>query len=170
MDKLEIDDKGIEIASQNLQPGEFFSYDFRDKVRLDHVQVLKDAFKCLQAGEPADRITSPLKIITWNIERGYCLPAILVELEKLDADIICLQEIDSGCTRSHCVDTGVALARGLKMNYVFQLEFIELGSGSSPERHGVHGNGILTKFDIGDLFSIDHPTQVLSSFSIFLFV
>lgn len=164
MDKYETDDNILETASQKLQPGEFFSYDFRDKSRLEHVKVLKDAFKRLQAGEAVDSITSPLKIITWNIERGYCLPAILAELQKLDADIICLQEIDSGCTRSRCVDTGVVLARGLKMNYVFQLEFIELGSGATPESHGVHGNGILTKFDIGDLFSIDHATQVLSFF------
>jgi len=57
--------------------------------------------------------------------------------------------------------TGIAIARALKLNYVFQLEFIELGSAvKSPHLHGVHGNGIFTKFDFADFFSIDHPTQV----------
>ena len=79
------------------------------------------------------------RVVTWNIERGYCLEALIQELHGLDADILLLQaralsmrtharayrpaiahvlrvpglsqEIDIGCERSGGVDTGVAIAR-----------------------------------------------------------
>ncbi len=57
---------------------------------------------------------------------------------------------------------GIAIARELKYNYVFQLEFIEIDSAKNsinPTFHGVHGNGIMTKFDFGELYSLDHETQ-----------
>jgi endonuclease/exonuclease/phosphatase family metal-dependent hydrolase len=100
--------------------------------------------------------------VTWNIERGYELPKIIALLRAVDADIIALQEIDSGCSRSQFVDTGIAIARELQLNYLFQTEFIELESGDRSQptyRDGVHGNGILTKFDFSTWSSIDHACQ-----------
>ena len=46
----------------------------------------------------------------WNIERGYKLDAVVAELQKIDADIIALQEVDVGCERSDSKDTGAPLA------------------------------------------------------------
>ena len=109
-----------------------------------------------------DRIGQPLKVITWNIERGIKLEAIIEQLRAIDADIIALQEIDSWCSRSNFVDTGIAIARALELNYAFQLEFRELNSGKDdhkPYYHGVHGNGILTKFDIHNAETLDHKCQ-----------
>jgi len=40
-----------------------------------------------------------LKVVQWNIERGYQLEGIINELKSLDADIIGLQEIDIHCER-----------------------------------------------------------------------
>jgi endonuclease/exonuclease/phosphatase family metal-dependent hydrolase len=33
-------------------------------------------------------------VVSWNIEFGYALDAVAAELERLDADVICLQEVD----------------------------------------------------------------------------
>lgn len=51
---------------------------------------------------------APIVIRTsqWNIERGYKLAAVIDELRTCDADVIALQEVDIGCERSGCEDTG----------------------------------------------------------------
>ncbi len=51
--------------------------------------------------------------MTWNIERGYELDAVISSLGAIDADVISLQEIDIGCERSGGVDTGAAIASAL---------------------------------------------------------
>ena len=50
-----------------------------------------------------------LRIVQWNIERGYELPGIIEQLRTLDADVLLLQEIDVGCDRSGGLDTGARL-------------------------------------------------------------
>jgi endonuclease/exonuclease/phosphatase family metal-dependent hydrolase len=100
-----------------------------------------------------------IKIVQWNIERGYELDKIIETLKKLDGDIICLQEIDILCERSKCVDVGVEIAKALKLNYYFISEFEELWSEIRDPRSqggGVHGNGILTKFDVTEVRSLKH--------------
>lgn len=37
--------------------------------------------------------STPLKLVQWNIERGYCLEAIIEQLRGLDADVLALQEV-----------------------------------------------------------------------------
>jgi endonuclease/exonuclease/phosphatase family metal-dependent hydrolase len=58
-----------------------------------------------------------VRVVSWNIEYGYCLAAILEELRRLDADIICLQECDSfrDVPASVAVDCVAYLARQLGM-------------------------------------------------------
>ena len=50
--------------------------------------------------------TRPLRVVQWNIERGYELDAAKTTLAELDADILLLQEIDIGCDRSDNRDVG----------------------------------------------------------------
>jgi len=82
-------------------------------------------------------------------------------LKSIDADIIALQELDISCERSGSLDIGLEIAKALNLNYVFQSEFEELHS-PMREKHiqggGVHGNGILTKFDM-TARGIDHKYQ-----------
>lgn len=75
------------------KPGELVHFDYRSQ----------DAVKAA-AHLDADR---PLRVVQWNIERGYELDAIKSTLAELDADILILQEIDIGCDRSDNRDTGV---------------------------------------------------------------
>ena len=86
-------------------PGEVLHYDFREE-RTD----------------PKKNI----KFLQWNIERGYKLQEIIETLKNLDSDVIALQEIDIGCERSDHKDTGVEIAKALKMNYIFVCEFEEI--------------------------------------------
>ena len=70
-------------------PGEIFTADFRP------------------SPAPATALPSnPIKLLQWNIERGYKLPGIIKELKDINADIISLQEMDVGCERSDSRDTG----------------------------------------------------------------
>ncbi|KAK9797737.1 hypothetical protein WJX73_003326 [Symbiochloris irregularis] len=101
----------------------------------------------------------PLRILQWNIERGYQLQRIISELKAADADIIALQEIDIGNERSDKYDTGVEIATQLCLNYAFLCEFEELHSpqrSADAQGGGVHGNAILSKFDISNVRAIEH--------------
>jgi exonuclease III len=84
-----------------------------------------------------------IKIIQWNIERGYKLPEIISILKKYDADIICIQEIDLNCERTNhkgfdkfkelylylkFQDVGEEIAQALSMKYAFVNEFQEIHS------------------------------------------
>lgn len=40
-----------------------------------------------------------VRLLQWNIERGYKLDAILDEVERLQPDVLSIQEIDIGCDR-----------------------------------------------------------------------
>jgi endonuclease/exonuclease/phosphatase family metal-dependent hydrolase len=91
-----------------------------------------------------------LKCVQWNIERGYKLDDIKALLIFQDADIICLQELDIGCERSHGRNCAVEIAAALGMKCAFLVEFEELHSSlrsSSDQGGGVHGNAILSKYD-----------------------
>ncbi|KAJ1720214.1 hypothetical protein LPJ61_006193 [Coemansia biformis] len=106
-------------------------------------------------------IPLPLRVVQWNIERGYKLEAVIAALEKLDADILCLQEIDIGNERSGGQDHGRIIAERLKLNGGVAIEFQELRSpcrDPGQQGGGVHGNAIFSRFDMR-LRVIDHAHQ-----------
>eukprot|EP00775_Hariotina_reticulata_P004582 gene4582-4836_t len=99
------------------------------------------------------------KLLQWNIERGYKLDLIIQQLKQADADILSLQEVDIGCERSGYRDTGKEIAQALGLNYIFVCEFQELHSplrDASSQGGGVHGNAILTKYDLIKWDVIEH--------------
>ena len=117
------------------KPGEVIIRDFRPSGHADHSRADSQV---------------PFRFLQWNIERGYKLNEVIELLKAEDADIIALQEIDIGCERSDCKDTGLLIAQALEMNYAFICEFEELKSDKrspSSQGGGVHGNGILSRFD-----------------------
>ncbi|KAJ2781620.1 hypothetical protein H4R18_002764 [Coemansia javaensis] len=128
-------------------PGQLVAYDFRDR----------DA----PAAGPGAEIPRPLRAVQWNIERGYQLDAVLAVLEELDADILCLQEIDIGNERSGGLDHARIIAERLRLNCGVAIEFQELRSpcrSAQQQGGGVHGNAILSKFDMA-LRVVDHAHQ-----------
>lgn len=101
--------------------------------------------------EPKINPSSELKIIEWNIERGMVMDGILKELEKINADILLIQEIDIDCERSKRIDCLTKIAERLKMSYAYVSEFCELYDKVRKEKDqggGVHGNAIFSKFTI----------------------
>jgi len=114
--------------------------------------------------EPRTRLTasSAIRVIQWNIERGYELAGIIAELQQLDADILLLQELDIACDRSGGVDCLTEIARALKMAYAFTPEFRELRSPVRCERDqggGIHGNAVLARFPLREARVIKHTVQ-----------
>lgn len=112
----------------------------------------------------------PIKLIQWNVERGYQLNEIIQHLLERDADILCLQELDIDCERSGFQDTCQEIARALGMKAVFAVEFEELpdpqlrsfGNRSKAGHKNLHGNAILTRFDFVHTGVIAHRYQPLN--------
>src|SRR5271170_4705685 len=79
-----------------------------------------------------------IRVVDWNIDRGLRLPEILAFLDRTNADILTLQEVDINAKRTHQLNIAQEIARPLQMNYVFGREFQELtqGSRASPAYHG----------------------------------
>lgn len=89
-----------------------------------------------------------LRVVTWNINRGGQYEKILRALKQaLPADIYLLQEVDCQVRRTHYRNVAKDLARQLKMNYAFGIEFQELGEGK-PGHPALHGQATLSHFPI----------------------
>jgi endonuclease/exonuclease/phosphatase family metal-dependent hydrolase len=105
-------------------------------------------------GEPAriahvPAAARPLRIVTWNIERGVRFNEIAAALKTFNPDVVLLQEVDRGCKRSGKVDVARELAHALGMNWVTGGEFQEIGeaNGNTP---AVTGQAILSRTPISD--------------------
>ncbi|KAJ2548687.1 hypothetical protein EV175_004732 [Coemansia sp. RSA 1933] len=126
-------------------PGEILTYDCRNKPE-----------------RPATaEIPRPLRVVQWNIERGYQLDAVISTLEDLDADILCLQEIDIGNERSGGANHGEIIAQRLGLNGGIAIEFQELRSPCrdvAQQGGGIHGNAVYSKFDM-TFRIVDHNHQ-----------
>jgi len=79
-----------------------------------------------------------LRVVSWNINRGLQLNAVIDFLARSSADLILLQETDIHARRTRCGNIPCEIAQALQMNYVFGREFEELAQGkaNSPAHHG----------------------------------
>jgi endonuclease/exonuclease/phosphatase family metal-dependent hydrolase len=79
-----------------------------------------------------------LKLLNWNIERGLQFSGIAKVIESEKPDICILQEADLNARRTGHRNVSEELARMFQINYVFGVEFQELGQGSegAPAYHG----------------------------------
>jgi hypothetical protein len=91
-------------------PGEIRHLDFRPGA---------NTAAAAEASPPPPAARETLRLLTFNIERGYRLPGIIDELRRVDADVLALQEVDVGCDRSGGLDTGAEIARALGLNMLF---------------------------------------------------
>ena len=88
-----------------------------------------------------------LRIVSWNINRGLQLNAVIDFLADSSADLILLQEADIHAHRSHWRNTPREIAQALQMNYVFGREFEELGQGLASAS-AYHGQATISRFPI----------------------
>jgi endonuclease/exonuclease/phosphatase family metal-dependent hydrolase len=79
-----------------------------------------------------------IRVVNWNIDRGFKLRGVIEFLDAARADIILLQEADLNARRTHHINVAGEIAQQLRMDYVFGREFQELtqGSKTSPAYHG----------------------------------
>lgn len=102
----------------------------------------------------------PIRCLQWNIERNYKPDEILATLTELDADILCIQEIDIGCRRSgYDRDHFLEMCQSLGLYGGFVPEFQELEDPCRKDRDqggGVHGNAILSKWPVNGFRVLDH--------------
>ena len=86
-----------------------------------------------------------IRLVSWNVNRGYQLMRIIEYLAGSSADLILLQETDINARRTGHRNIPREIAQALQMNYVFGLEFEELGQGN-PGFPAFHGQTTLSRF------------------------
>jgi len=67
---------------------------------------------------PLKQSKTLLKIISYNLERGYRLAEIIASLKEIDADVLLLQEIDVACMRSGVLDCVEEISKALGMGEI----------------------------------------------------
>jgi len=105
----------------------------------------------------------PIKLAAWNAERLKFIKDSYSILSFHCPDIILLSEIDIGMARSGNKDTVRELASMMGMEYIYGVEFIELGHGDKLETlefgdqkndAGYHGNAIMSRIGLKDPFML----------------
>ena len=101
-----------------------------------------------------------LKLLSWNIERGYFPEKIVSYINQINPDIVCLQEVDWGNERTQKLDILDYLAKQTSMLGLFGLEFYEIQTDKRTSRlagGGVEGNAILTRIAPLSYYMISLP-------------
>ena len=134
------------------EPGKIFIKDFRNSKTKHNTTT-----------------SNHIRIITWNIERGYRTNEIIQELQKIDADIILLQEVDIGTIRTGMLDVGNEIANALKYQIIYGTDCWHVNDYhendpnaakiqyNSLPHNGCEGNAILTRFNIIKAYPVIMP-------------
>ncbi len=91
----------------------------------------------------------PIRLVSWNVNRGLRLTEIIEFLAASSADLILLQETDVNARRTRYLNVPREIAEALKMNYVFGREFEELGQGNCV-CPAFHGQTTLSRFPLSN--------------------
>jgi len=146
--------KEPDVLTDRLCPGSEDPESVPDKVFID----------CDTEGEsftdPGVEHKTEVVVMAYNMERGEQIDG-QIELIRDHPDVplpdvILVNEVDRGCARSGHRHIARDLAKALDMNYVFAVEFVELGRPEICE----HGNAILSRYPLGNVRQIRHETQV----------
>jgi endonuclease/exonuclease/phosphatase family metal-dependent hydrolase len=114
-------------------------------VKLEQIATVDFRRRGRRRGRRRAYARDALRVVSWNIEFGYCLDSVLAVLADLDADVVLLQEVDrfddsaSGGARKDCFE---ALARRLGMCGVW--------AGHHQYASGMWGCAVLSRFALSD--------------------
>lgn len=107
-----------------------------------------------------------MRILSWNIERGYKIEKIIPILLDLEPDILLLQEVDKGVGRTEYKDIAKMLQDVFPNYYMYwSLEFKEIPSiwrkiiPIGGKGGGEHGNLILSRYPFFSRETISLPTN-----------
>jgi endonuclease/exonuclease/phosphatase family metal-dependent hydrolase len=120
------------------------------------------------AGPVRPLLTSFLRVVQWNIEKGKKLEGILERFENDPvlrwADVILLNEADVGMIRSGNRHVACFLADSLKTHLVFGPAYLELTKGTHGERkvegdnrESVQGNAVLSRHPVVEARIVQLP-------------
>jgi endonuclease/exonuclease/phosphatase family metal-dependent hydrolase len=127
-------------------------------------QTALDLTRIYSKGDvPGDFETTRLRVLSWNIERGYAPERLIETLRALEPDVACLQEVDWGNERTRKADVLELLARATGLYGLYGIEFLELPSplrGTALAGGGVTGNAILTRFPPDRAFRVELPQSL----------
>jgi endonuclease/exonuclease/phosphatase family metal-dependent hydrolase len=100
----------------------------------------------------APRLKSFLRIVQWNIEYGIRLDGIVDALTNHPllrfADVILLNEVDDGMSRSGNANVARELGERLRAHVIYGVEYLELEPDGNTA--ALHGNAILTRHPFRD--------------------
>jgi endonuclease/exonuclease/phosphatase family metal-dependent hydrolase len=120
------------------------------------LKQLLDGPRIFRFSNAKPRLTSFLRVVEWNIERGTRLQGIIDVLNTHPvlqfADLLLLNELDEGMVRSGNARVAQELCQALAAHTVFGVEYLELTKGPEKEltvdgenTTALHGNAILTR-------------------------
>jgi endonuclease/exonuclease/phosphatase family metal-dependent hydrolase len=145
-------------------------FDTSDPDKINYDAAMSKIRSSNACPNPAE-VISNLKFVSFNVEKGRHLNEIEAYLKYhpslRNADVIFFNELDDGMARTGNIDITAELSKRLSMNYIFGVEFIELTpenikygskdfSGSNTK--GLHGNSILSRFELLEPTLIRLPT------------
>lgn len=105
----------------------------------------------------------PLRILAWNLGRGFAPERIADTIAELRPDIACLQEVDWNNQRTGSRDVLQLLAERTGMLGLYGIEFLELQEPRRPRRlagGGAAGNALLSRIEPAACFRIDPPSAL----------
>lgn len=117
--------------------------------------------KLYRADGARPRLSSFLRVVEWNIERGTRFDGIVRVLNSHPvlrfSDLLILNELDEGMVRSNNLNVALALSRGLNAHAIYAAEYLEFTKGVGAEldlpgenTSALHGNAILTRHPFSD--------------------
>lgn len=136
------------LARRSLRAGRRSAWAFAATIVF--AQTYPPAFYApheFHAAEPESTLQS-LRVVSWNIDRGTELGQITSALTKERADLCLFQEVDWGTNRVGNADVGEALARGLRLNLAYGIEFEELSQEESKAKPAYIGQATLTRLPV----------------------
>jgi len=130
--------------------------------------VVQENFASSESSASADKLSSAVSAIAWNIERGNRFDGIIEVLknhEQLkDKDLLLLTELDYGMARSGNRFVARELARELELNYAFAPVYIALQKGSGVESEvleentkSLHGLATFSKYPMRSVHAVALP-------------
>jgi len=169
--------EGIEQAEGPLAPK---IQRHRDTVKRKTEEIIKqkglpecgESRVWVNTDQPDKLVENPekpeVKMLSWNIERGYKVDEQIDYLKQTNPDIICLQEVDWDCERTGNQNIALKIAKEAKYKYVvYTTEFLELDGSKKDfplslreklnkigKGGGAHGHALLSKHPITNVSAI----------------
>ncbi len=148
------------LAVPSQEDREGFARMERSIAGHDAVMAGLEAMNAIELGGDVSAsrpLAFPFAAAAWNLERCLFPEESAEHLRATAAPLVFLSEMDNGMARTGQRHTAAEVAAALAMQYVYGVEFIELGLGAETEREfcnddfnekGFHGNALMASVPV----------------------